>query len=352
MAIVFATAFNRLIRWLEYHQIKRSYAITLTLGGSLIIITLFFLLIVPPFIEQFQKLLELLPQIWVQIRRGLIALRDANLDLFPQPPTTLAELIKQLQPVFEDTSFWKRFFAIFSNSFAAILQLLFIIVLTLMMLIEPRPYRQGFLRLFPSFYRRRADEIFEKTEIALGSWFTGIVISSTFIGILSGVGLLIFQVNLALFHALMAGLLNFIPNIGPTLSVIFPIMIALLDAPWKIGAVLILYFIIQNIESYWLTPTVMAKQVSLLPAVTLMAQLFFAKVFGILGLFLALPLTVVAKTWIEEVLFKDILDQWQSSLKSEVKGEKIEPEESNLLYPETPLDNPSNLSPEIPPDHR
>jgi predicted PurR-regulated permease PerM len=54
----------------------------------------------------------------------------------------------------------------------------------------------------------------------------------------------------------------------------------------------------------------MAKQVSLLPAVTLMAQLFFASLFGVLGLLLALPLTVIVKTWVEETLFKDILDQW------------------------------------------
>jgi predicted PurR-regulated permease PerM len=104
--------------------------------------------------------------------------------------------------------------------------------------------------------------------------------------------------------------INFSPNIGPAASVVCPIMIALLDDPWKIGAVLILYFIIQNIESYWLTPIVMAKQVSLLPAVTLMAQLFFASLFGVLGLLLALPLTVIVKTWVEEALFKDILDQW------------------------------------------
>jgi predicted PurR-regulated permease PerM len=90
-------------------------------------------------------------------------------------------------------------------------------------------------------------------------------------------------------------------------------MIALLDEPWKIWAVLVLYFIIQNIESYWLTPIVMAKQVSLLPAVTLIAQIFFATTFGLLGLLLALPLTVVVKTWVEEAIFKDILDRWQTN---------------------------------------
>lgn len=57
----------------------------------------------------------------------------------------------------------------------------------------------------------------------------------------------------------------------------------------------------------------MAHQVALLPAVTLTAQIFFTTFFGALGLLMALPLAVVAKTWIEETLFKDILDRWQHS---------------------------------------
>lgn len=77
-----------------------------------------------------------------------------------------------------------------------------------------------------------------------------------------------------------------------------------MDAPWKALAVLILYTVIQQIESYWLTPTVMAKQVSLLPAITLTVQIFFASFFGFLGLLIALPLTVVAKVWLEAVLIR------------------------------------------------
>lgn len=85
--------------------------------------------------------------------------------------------------------------------------------------------------------------------------------------------------------------------------------IALLDEPWKAVAVLILYLVIQNIESYCLTPTIMAKQVALLPAATLTAQIFFASFFGALGLLMAIPLAVITKTWLEEVLLKDILDK-------------------------------------------
>jgi predicted PurR-regulated permease PerM len=86
---------------------------------------------------------------------------------------------------------------------------------------------------------------------------------------------------------------------------------ALLDAPWKALAVVILYIIIQQVETNILTPIVMQRQVSLLPAVTLLSQVIFAIFFGLLGLFLALPITVVAQVWLKEVLVKDILDCWQ-----------------------------------------
>jgi predicted PurR-regulated permease PerM len=310
-AIVFATVLNRFVGWLirRWHW-SRSQAIALTFGLILLLTVLFLRLIVPPFIDQFKHLLQLLPSIWEKIRLLVtnINQRQAQWDwLSPLP--SLSEAIAQLQSL--STPLFQNFFALFSNSFTAIGQFILVIILTLMMLISPQSYRRRALQLVPSFYRRRTDEILRLSEVALTSWLGGILFNCLFIGVLTGVGLAILQVKLVLVHALLAGVLNFIPNIGPTLSVVFPISVVLLDSPWKIVPVLLWYFVIQTIESYWLTPTVMAKQVSLLPAVTLMAQLFFASIFGVLGLLLALPLTVVAKIWVEEILFKDILDRWQ-----------------------------------------
>jgi len=308
MAIVFTVALNRCVKGLQRLGIKRGLAILITLLTSLGIVILFFIIIVPPFIEQFQKLIELLPQAWDLVRNNSIQWRQQfQFDWLPSLPN-LSDLVQQLQPL--GTFVFSNFFTFFSNSVTAILQLLFVLVLAMMMLANPQPYRQAFLKLFPNFYRRRSEEILTLSEAGLGNWLLGIAISSTMVGLFSGFGLFVLQINLVLVHAILAGLLNFIPNIGPTASVIFPILIAVIDAPWKIVAILILYFIIQNVESYWLTPTVMAKQVSLLPAITLIAQIFFAQMFGILGLLLALPLTVVVKTWLDELLFKDILDKW------------------------------------------
>ena len=310
-AIILSTALNRLVRWFEKLNIPRYLALSITLGLSLLIVVLFIWLLIPPFIKQFQSLIELLPSVWNKVDRE-IELFQQKLPEFLPPLPSRRDLIAQLPSLQELLA---HFFSFFSNSLAIVLKLILIFVLTIMMLIEPSRYRRALLTIFPSFYRRRADEILSKSEIALGNWLSGIALNCLFISITSGIGLAIIQVRLVLAHALLAGALNFIPNIGPALSVIFPLMIAVLEAPWKILAVIIWYFIIQNLETYWFSPTVMARQVSLLPAFTLTAQIFFAKTLGILGLLLALPLTVVAKTWIEEAFIKDILDHWKINLK-------------------------------------
>ena len=67
----------------------------------------------------------------------------------------------------------------------------------------------------------------------------------------------------------------------------------------------------------------MERQVSLLPAVTLLAQVAFAVFFGLLGLFLALPITVVAQVWLKEVLVKDILDRWQINDNNKFNSRKL-----------------------------
>jgi predicted PurR-regulated permease PerM len=308
-AIVLATAINQLVERFERSRIQRPWSVFLSIGIILCFLVLFFWLIVPPFVDQFEQLVEVFPLALTQIETGIEWLENNILgEYLPEIPDINA-LIRQLQPLGRQVL--QQSLDVFSTSVTALLQLLLILVLVLMFLSNPRSYRQGIIRLFPSFYRRRANQILDRCQTAIASWSVGALIEMAFIAVLSGVGLWLLQVPLVLAHALVAGLLNLIPNIGPTLSVVLPMTVALLDAPWKAIAVLILYIVIQQIESYWLTPTIMAKQVALLPAVTLISQLIFASMFGALGLLMAIPLTVVAKTWIEEVLLTDVMDHWE-----------------------------------------
>ena len=90
--------------------------------------------------------------------------------------------------------------------------------------------------------------------------------------------------------------------------------VALLDEPWKALAVLGMYILIQNLESYIITPSIMQHQVKLLPGLTLTAQFIFTIVFGPIGLILALHLAVVIQVLIKEILIHDLLDPWKRKL--------------------------------------
>ncbi|HEY9642271.1 MAG TPA: AI-2E family transporter [Coleofasciculaceae cyanobacterium] len=342
-AVVLATALNSIVQRFCKSGMQRSRAVLLTVSITFLTLTLVTYLIVPPFANQLLKLGALVPEGFsrvVEWLEWLLNNRPTWLENFELP--NASSLIQQAQPVLRAVA--PNFFNVFSVSLSVVLQMLLLIILTLMLLANPVAYRQAVIQLFPSFYRRRADTILLECEVSLVNWMGGALISSTVVAVLSAIGLWALQIKYVLAQALLAGLLNFIPNLGPTLSMVFPLTVAALDAPWKVIAVIILYVVIQNLESYWVTPTVMANQVSLLPAMTLAAQLVFASLFGFMGLLLALPMAVIAKTLIQEVLIKDILDQWGS------RQEPPELPERAAIAPEPPethafpaADLPDNL---------
>lgn len=308
-AVILATALNKLARRFQRSGMRRVFAVLLSVGLFLACVVGFFWLIVPPFSAQFQELT-------VRVPKGLDRLNDWVEQLGTRVPSQLTpylpnvdSLSQQVQPLFN--RLLGSSVAFFSSSLGVVLEFLLVLVLTGMMLANPHDYRQLFIRLFPSFYRRRVDGILRECEESLGRWMAGALISMSAVALMSIIGLMFLGVPAALALGVLAGFLNLIPNLGPAISVIPPMAIALLDNPLKPLAVLALYFFIQQTESNFLTPVVMARQVSLLPAVTLLSQVFFATFFGFLGLFLALPLTVVAKIWFKEVLIEDVLDQWR-----------------------------------------
>ena len=308
-AVVFSTVINRLVRLLQKWHIKRGFAVTIAVITILIILFGLFALVIPTFLNQIQELVNLLPTGIDRLRSWVSGLQN----LLPERLLSSLEDLEQMaQARLQDWAdrLINNFFSLFSGTLNVALNILLVTVVTIMLLANPKPYRQIFLLLFPAFYRSRVDEILDECEINLSGWAIGTLFNMSIITFLSGIGLLILGVRLPLANALLAGLLTFIPNLGPTISVIPPTVLALIDAPWKAVAVIILYIAIQQVEGTILTPLVMQKQVSLLPAITILSQIAFAAFFGIFGLFLALPIIVVAMVWLKKILIEDFLNQW------------------------------------------
>lgn len=337
-AIVFATALNKLARKIQYQfKLSRTIGVLAAIGIFSAILVGFFILIVPPFITQFQELTATkFPAIIQSADRWRTSIQSyIPAPLLPYLPN-LEDLDRQIQPLLRSMA--GQSLTLFSSSLAVILNLLFVVILTIMLLAQPNAYRQVFVSLFPSFYRRRVDEILTECDVSLGKWVGGALLSMVVVAGLSLIALLVLGIPLALAQAILAGLLNFIPNVGPTMSVVIPMAIALLDEPWKAVAILVAYLLIQQFETNLLTPYIMSQQVSLLPALTLIAQVFFTTFFGFLGLLLALPLAVVVKIWINAVLIEDILDRWQErrgiNRKSSDGEEVIDPSPDRIVETE------------------
>jgi predicted PurR-regulated permease PerM len=299
----------------------RPLALLLSLSGVAVITVVVSTAIIPPFLEQFGELIQQVPraaselltllQGWMEnISRMLYGSADGGVSWLRRTMGAWPQSISALAGGLGGGAV--RLLGVAGNVGTGVLQTLFVLAVALMVAAQPEPYREVVLLLVPSFYRRRFRAVLHQCGQALSAWMVGVLISSLCVGVLAAIGLSLLGVKLVAANAVLAGLLNVIPNVGPTLSTIFPMSVALLDAPWKALAVLLLYILVQNLESYLITPSVMQHQVHLLPGLTLIAQLLFTVLFGPLGLLLALPLAVCLQVLLREVLIHDVLDAWTS----------------------------------------
>ncbi|MBE9042722.1 AI-2E family transporter [Oscillatoriales cyanobacterium LEGE 11467] len=323
-AIVFATVLNAPVRKLQKAGLKqRGLAVIFFVVIGLAVLTAIFLKIVPSVSNQWQQWVDIVPAGIEQLQDRYEWLQIPRIEKILLDIKSVREVLNHLQNY--GNGVFSGFFTVFSNSVDFLLNFLLVVVVTLMLLFDPRSYKKAFLSLFPYRHKPKVARILDLCEESLLGWFIGILFNMTVIVALSGIGLWLLRVQLPIVNALIAGLLTFIPNVGPVMSVIPPAAIALLDAPWKAGAVIGLYIAIQQIESNVLTPIVMKREVSLLPAVTLLSQVTFGFFFGFLGLFLALPLVVVIKVLIQELWIERMMPDIEDN------REKILEENQELL---------------------
>ena len=323
-ALVLAMALCTLVGWLRRRlRCSRLLAVLLSLVLVALVLAVTATAVIPPFVDQFGQLLRQLPaaaQALLELLRQAVA--SGSQMLYGSHDPSLAWLREGLirnsgsalapgLPADLGSGALQRLLGLAGDLGTGLLQLLFVIALAVMITVQPQAYREVAVLLVPSFYRRRARQVLVLCGEALSAWMVGVLISSVCVGVLAAVGLTLLGVKLVAANAVLAGLLNVIPNVGPTLSTVFPMAVALLDAPWKALAVLALYVAVQHLESYLITPSVMHYQLRLLPGLTLIAQLLFTVLFGPLGLLLALPLAVCLQVIVREVLIHDVLDRWQ-----------------------------------------
>jgi predicted PurR-regulated permease PerM len=202
-------------------------------------------------------------------------------------------------------------FSFLSSTVALIGGLLLILFLSIYIGAEPRLYYQGLLHLVPRAQRPRAGEVLGAIGTTLRRWLVSQLILMVIIGTITTIGLSLLGVKSALSLGIIAGLLEFIPMLGPILSAVPAVAMGFLDSPEKALFVLLLYWGVQFLENHILVPMLMKRGVDLPPVVTLIGLALMALVFGFLGMLVAVPflaavMTAVKLLYVEDVVGDDV----------------------------------------------
>ncbi len=198
-------------------------------------------------------------------------------------------------------------FPFLSSTLAVMGGLLLIIFLAIYIGAEPQLYHDGLMHLFPHRARKRAGEVLTEMATVLRKWLVVQLIAMVTIGVVTTVAMLVLKVKAAYALGFIAGLLEFIPTVGPILSAIPALAMGFVDGPEKAVAVLIAYWGIQFLENNLLIPWLMRGGMDLPPALTLVAQALMTLVFGFLGLMVAVPITAAILVPIKMLYVRDIV---------------------------------------------
>ena len=148
----------------------------------------------------------------------------------------------------------------------------------------------------------RVVSIFEKVEKRMNAWFWGEAVLMVLVGLLTFLGLNLIGMKYALPLAVLAGLLEVVPNLGPVISAV-PAALVGFSQSYMMGiAALALAFIVQQLENNLIVPFVMKKAVGLNPIITLIALVVGGKLAGVLGVLLAIPISLFVETVLVEIL--------------------------------------------------
>ncbi len=205
---------------------------------------------------------------------------------------------------------------LFSTTFGALANVLIVVAVGAYLAINPAQYIHGFVRLFPPTRRARVYAVLGELGTTLARWLGAKFLSMVIIGTLTWAGLALLGLRLGLPLALIAGLLTFIPNIGPLLALVPAVLLALAESPVMALWVTLLYAGIQIVETYLITPYIQKRMVAIPPALTIVAQVLAGVLSGGLGLLLAAPLTAAALVLVRRLYIEDLLGEYETPIAS------------------------------------
>jgi predicted PurR-regulated permease PerM len=188
-----------------------------------------------------------------------------------------------------------------SDFFGGLVGLIVVLVMAYYMVVQEKEARNAFQNFVPTEYQDNISAVLKHVEEKIGMWLFGQIALCLIIGVCYFIGLSIIGLNATLVLALFGGFTEFIPYLGPILGAIPVAIVALSDSPVKALMALMVIIVIQQLEGHIIVPKVMQRAVGLNPLVSIIALLVGAKLFGIMGALLAIPVATALSAALSEL---------------------------------------------------
>lgn len=285
LSFILASGMRAPVDYLEDHfPLPRIVAILISYIVFLSLVFLLFSVMIPAFAGETVNLVQKL-----QIFFPFPAIE-------PYINSSLSQLTQQLSGLTSNV------FRATLGAFSIIINFFTMLVLTFYLLLERRHMRVFLKNLLGEELKERVVQVILKMENRLGGWVRGEVSLILVIGVMSYIGLLLLNIEYALPLAILAGLLEIIPIVGPIVSAIPAIIIAfsISSSPWLALAVAALYFLIQQLENHIIVPVIMRQTVGIPPVITIIAILIGGQLGGIIGALLSIPIFICLQILFQE----------------------------------------------------
>lgn len=252
------------------------------------------------------RVVEQITELWQNLSASLEQLR-AMLARSAWGQKLLNQLPNQLNS--PARNWWGQATGMFSATLNGFINLVVVLFVSIYLAANPGLYTGGFVRLLPQGQRQRGARVLSVLGHVLRRWLAGRFLLMGVNGVLTALGLLLLGLPLPWTLGILAGLLNFIPNLGPVIAAVPALLIALAQSPQQALYVFLLYLFLQSLDGYVFTPLVQRRTVALPPALTITAQVLLGVLLGSLGVLLATPLAASALVLVKLLYLRDTLHE-------------------------------------------
>lgn len=212
-----------------------------------------------------------------------------------------------------------------STTLDAVLAAVLVLFIAVFFIISPGLYQRGVVHLVPKPHRDTAWEVLDNLGTSLWLWLLGRIVAIVFVAIAVTSGLWLLGVPLHFALGFIAGLLDFVPFVGPVAAAVPGVLLAFTQSPMTAVYTALLYFAVQQIEGNMITPLIQKRAVSLPPVLTLVSLTAFGLLFGLLGIILATPLLVVVLVTVKVLYVQNALDDEEVSVPGQSETQEAQP---------------------------